>query len=237
MKCGEATLNLVVFDIDGTLTDTKRSDLDWYLRALKDEFDVDATEETVVEDDLVTDTGFAQALFRKARGANLSGADIARLRSRFMSYLEEAVRLDPGLIQEIPGAAHLFESLNINPQWKAAVATGCWERSAIYKLQHSGLYNAGIPMATCDDASRRSMIVTLAIGRALLAYRANRFDRIVVVGDRPWDVRVAAMLNFPFIGIDSDGTLASAGASAVVRNYREADAFIDLLESARVPGI
>lgn len=229
-------MNLVVFDIDGTLTDTKKSDLDWYLRALKDEFDVDASETTVVEDDLVTDSGFAQALFRKARGTNLSEADIARLKSRFMSYLEEAIKSDPGLIHEVPGAAHLLELLNLHARWRVAIATGCWERSAIYKLQHSGLYKAGIPMATCDDASRRSLIVTLAIGRALLAHRANRFDRIVVVGDRPWDVRVAAMLNFPFIGIDSDGTLASAGASTVVRDYREADAFIDLLESARVPG-
>jgi phosphoglycolate phosphatase-like HAD superfamily hydrolase len=229
-------LNLVVFDIDGTLTDTKKSDLDWYLRALKDECDVDATESTVVEDDLVTDSGFAQALFRKARGANLPGPDLERLKTRFMSYLEEAIGSDPGLIREIGGAARLLELLKFNPLWKAAIATGCWERSAVYKLQHSGLYHAGLPMATCDDASRRSLIVTLAIGRALLAYRVTAFDRVVLVGDRPWDVRVAAMLNFPFIGINSDGELASAGASTVVPDYREADAFITLLESARVPG-
>ena len=46
MKCDKAILNLVVFDIDGTLTNTRKHDLDWYLQALKDEFDVDATEAT-----------------------------------------------------------------------------------------------------------------------------------------------------------------------------------------------
>lgn len=228
-------MNLVVFDIDGTLTDTKKSDLDWYLRALKDEFDVDASETTAVEDDLVTDTGFAQSLFRRARGTNLSEDEIERLKTRFLSYLEEAIRQDLEVIREISGAAHLLELLELSPRWRTAIATGCWERSAICKLQHSGLYKAGIPMATCDDASRRSLIVTLAIGRALVAATANRFDRIVLVGDRPWDVRVAAMLNFPFIGIDSDSVLTSVGASAVVRDYRDADAFIDLLESAGVP--
>jgi phosphoglycolate phosphatase-like HAD superfamily hydrolase len=229
-------LNLVVFDIDGTLTDTMKSDLDWYLRALKDEFDVDASETTVVEDDLVTDSGFARALFRKARGGDLSDADIERLKARFMSYLEEAIRLDPGLIQEIPGAAHLLDLLNVSARWRAAVATGCWERSATYKLQHSGLYRPAIPMATCEDAPRRSAIVRLAIQRGLDAYSVDQFERIVLVGDRPWDVRVAAMLRYPFIGIDSDRTLASAGAATVVQDYLEAYAFIDLLESVSVPG-
>lgn len=231
----EAGLNLVVFDIDGTLTDTHKSDLEWYLRALKEEFDVDASERTIIEDDLVTDSGFARALFKQARGVDLSEGDIERLKARFMSYLEEAIRRDPGLIQEIPGAASLLELLELNPRWRAAIATGCWERSAEYKLRHSGLYNASRPTATCDDVPRRSLIVSIAVRRALEAYRVDQFNRIVLVGDRPWDLRVAEMLSYPFVGIDSDGVLASAGASAVVRDYRDAGAFIDLLESVSVP--
>ena len=232
----EALLNLVVFDIDGTLTDTKKVDLECYLRALRDEFRVEATEKTVIEDDLVTDTGFAQTTFMHAHGVNPSESDIERLRARFMSYVEEATKVDPRLIQEIRGAAHLLALLNVNPRWEVAVATGCWEQSAIYKLRQSGLYNPSIPMATCDDAPRRSLIVSLAVRRALEDHKVERFERIVLVGDRPWDVRVATMLNYPFIGIDSDGILASVGASTVVRDYSEPNAFIDLLESVSVPG-
>jgi len=211
-------------------------DLDCYLRALRDEFRIEATEKTAIEDDLVTDTGFARTTFMDAHGVNLSGSDIERLKARFMLYLEGAIKLDPRLIQEIRGAAHLLALLDVNPRWEVAVATGCWARSAIYKLQHSGLYNPNTPMATCDDAPRRSLIVSLAVRRALEDYKVERFDRIVSVGDRPWDVRVATMLNYPFIGIDSDGILASVGASTVVRDYSEPHAFMDLLESVSVPG-
>jgi phosphoglycolate phosphatase-like HAD superfamily hydrolase len=229
-------LNLVIFDIDGTLTDTNKIDLHCYFRALKDEFRITGSETSDVEDDLVSDIGFARASFLNTFGKEPTDADIESLKARFMRYLESSLKADPQLIREIHGAAHLLALLNDDPHWGTAIATGCWSQSALFKLEHAGLYDCHIPIATCDDAPRRSAIVSLAVRQALQYHNQQGFDRIVVVGDRPWDAHIAKMLNYPFIGVDSDSVLTSIGATSVVRDFSDPKAFMDLLEWVSVPG-
>jgi phosphoglycolate phosphatase-like HAD superfamily hydrolase len=228
-------MNLVIFDIDGTLTDTNKVDLDCYYRALEDEFQVPRTAKLAIDHDLVTDTGFAIASFRHAHGRNPDDEAIRELKLRFMFHLRQSFDAEPSVIREVKGAATMMEWLKADENWCVAIATGCWLESATFKLENAKLFDTSLPIATCDDSPRRSEIVSCAVQRSLSHYKQTSFDRIVAVGDRPWDLHVAGLLRHAFIGVESDGVLTSLGADSVVRDYSDHDTFMRLLRSAVVP--
>ena len=184
---------------------------------------------TTIEHDLVTDTGFARASYLNVHGSEPGGAEIEELKSRFMLYIRQSFDADPTVVREIRGAASLLQLIKNDPNWSIAVATGCWYASAKFKLENAMLFDHSLPIATCDDSPRRSEIVSLAVRRALACYKQQSFDRIVTVGDRPWDLHVARMLNYAFIGVDSDSVLVSLGATSVVRDFSNPEAFMSLL--------
>lgn len=228
-------LNIVIFDIDGTLTDTNGVDLDCYYRALEDEFRVARSTKTTINHDLVTDTGFARASHLNVHGTEPTDAGIEKLKSRFMVNIQRSFDADPAVVREINGAARLLRLLKDDANWCIAIATGCWYASAKFKLEKAMLFDQSVPIATCDDSPRRSEIVSLAVHRALAHYEQHSFDRIVAVGDRPWDLHVAKKLNYAFIGVESDSVLSSLGATSVVTDYRDPEVFMGLLHSADVP--
>jgi len=228
-------LNLVIFDIDGTLTDTNTVDLDCYYRALEDEFHVPRTTKLTIDHDLVTDAGFARASFRNVHGTDPDDAAIRELESKFMLYIRQSFAAVPSVVREINGAASLLERLKADRNWCVAIATGCWLESATFKLDKARLFDQSLPLATCDDSPKRSEIVSLSHQRARIRYGQQSFDRIVAVGDRPWDLHVAKMLNHAFIGVESDGVLSTLGAASVVRDSSDQEGFMKLLYSAVVP--
>jgi len=232
---GGCSVKLLIFDIDGTLTDTNDVDLECYFRALSDEFGANNSNHTVIEDDLVTDSGFAQATYAKIHGIHPPESVMSTLKARFMRYLQTAFSEDPRRFQEIPGASHLLARLMNNAAWGVAIATGCWLQSATFKLEQLRISFRPLPTATSDDAPRKSSIVSLTIQRALQHYAQQSFSKIVFVGDRHWDLKIAEATKLGFIGRGSDGTLALSGASCTVRDYLDPDSFMHLLETVSVP--
>ena len=61
------------------------------------------------------------------------------------------------------------------------------------------------------------------------------FARIVCIGDGVWDVRAALGLGYPCIGIGTGkraARLTAEGASHVVADFRDREAFLKMLENA-----
>ena len=64
------------------------------------------------------------------------------------------------------------------------------------------------------------------------------FARIVCIGDGVWDVRTAASLGLPCIGVGTAGRaerLAAAGATRVVPDFTDLEAVFNALEDATPP--
>jgi phosphoglycolate phosphatase-like HAD superfamily hydrolase len=227
---------LVVFDIDGTLTDTIGVDDECYREAIAAALDVAADTVDWSGAAHVTDAGIFEWLCaRHGRPIPAAGA-VAETRDRFVERLKVELANHPDAFTAIPGARAALASLDATG-WRMAVATGGWGPSARMKLQAAHLSVDDAVLACADDATARADIVQLAMARAERFYGC-RFDRVVVLGDARWDVDAAALLGLPFIGIASEARasmLHAAGAHIVLADYSDIDTFHAALSAARAP--
>ncbi len=223
-------MKLIVFDLDGTLIDINPIDDEAFVTAFREELGINCATTDWSQFEFVTNAGIAGALV-EALEEPLRTEALGRVRRRFVDLLE---RGSVGrAFRPIRGAAALIEHL---PQtdWRAVIATGCWRSSVEVKLRSSGLEGL-LPFVSSDEDRSREGIVRRAI---LLAaeQHASEFDRIVMIGDAPWDVRTARKLALPFVGVGAQPEiLLRLGAIQVLRDFEDVDAVIAVLESAGVP--
>ena len=212
---------LVVFDIDGTLTRTYDLDGALYARAFAETFGqpLPSLEWTTYRH--VTDRGIAEEALARL-GLRASSGDVERFSRRFIESLDRALR--PDAERQVAGAAAILDRLRLEGH-TVAFATGAWAASARLKLSRSFIEIDRAVLATCDDEPDRLAILASAIERSS---KARRPDRVVYVGDGPWDAAAARALGIPFIGIDHDvtGRLGSGAEPTVLRDFSDADAFL-----------
>jgi phosphoglycolate phosphatase-like HAD superfamily hydrolase len=222
---------LVVFDIDGTLTDTNRVDDECFRRAVRMVFDVDAAGVDWMTAPDVVDSTIAAWLFETRHGAAPSDRDMIDLVDCFMEELRVAHGNAPDRFRPIAGAVGLFRHLR-SAGWHVAIATGGWERSARFKLETSGLADSTVPLASSSDAASRTAIMKVALERAE-ARHGVAYDRIVAVGDAPWDVRAASALRWPLVAISARrGRLAGVREECVLADFADRGALDRALATA-----
>ena len=224
-------MHLVVFDIDGTLTNTSLVDGECYWRAVCEVFGLSGEQPEWTDFRHVTDLGIASELCERHLGRQLSSADANALSRRLTIQLDFAlVRNDPTAYQ-IPGSEDVLSILTSSSEFAVALATGGFRLTAELKLRRAGLFNPSIPLASSDDAASRENIMRVAARRAAERY-ATQFDKFTYVGDGVWDVKAARALGWRFMGIGSGvraDQLRQAGAELTIPNYGPAGVFLDLL--------
>ena len=207
-------MNLVVFDIDGTLTDTNAVDAEAFTRAVCEHLGIAAIADDWSRFDDVTDAAIFDTLCVEHRGRGAGESDVARVKELLLAHFDQAPR---DSFRPIAGAPELLAAIRADAHWTAAFATGAWACSARYKLRAAGL-DESWPIASADDARDRASIVRTAIARA-----GGPFDRIVLAGDAEWDVATARTLRLPFVAV---GTRLPGA----LRDFRDLDAvFANLL--------
>ncbi len=225
-------MKLLVFDIDGTLTDTKPVDDRSFIAAFEDEFDTSASDVDWETFTHVTDSGLLNELYETCFGRPVTQDETTRFRTRFFDYLEGELGADPSGFGEIPGAARFIEHCMGRTDLSIAFATGSWKRSAGIKLKAARIPHSDLPLATSDDHISRTDIVLTAIARSRSAFQATDFEKIVYFGDGKWDLLTTSALGIPFIGVDNrdTGRLAQLGAPHVIRHFEDTGEILDLVE-------
>ena len=219
---------LAVFDIDGTLCDTQGSDGFCFGRAVESVMGrpFAAQDWTTFEEP----TGGAILRDLLADDPDAVGKEIA-IKTEFLRLLEEQRRLCPSEFMPIPGASAFIDRLRCGAICEVAIATGCFDISASFKLRCCGLDLTGFPHATSSDTPRRQDIIRLAASRAGFA-----LSSIVHFGDGPWDVKATRAVGVPMIGLGRGYTkLHSLGVENVFRDYTDADSIISVLDTFRAP--
>ncbi|MFN6566300.1 HAD family hydrolase [Dendronalium sp. ChiSLP03b] len=176
-------MQLVIFDIDGTLTNTNQINEDCFVHAFESELQIFGINRNWAKYTHVTDSGITQQIFLERLGRIPSNEELAKIKIHFVNLLQEACNNNQDLFSEIPGSANLLAELRLNHDWCLAIATGGWRESAKLKLQKANLQIEGIPLASADDGISRTDIVKAAIVKSQNIYQIESFEKIVFVGD------------------------------------------------------
>ncbi len=236
---GTSINHLAVFDMDGTLTDTCLVDEVWFLAAMNSVLGIADPDQDWSAYTDYTDAGIINDAFLKAHGRTPTASEIQEFIREFVLLLEKAFSDDPRQFSPINGAGPLLDALRDAGSWSVAIATGCWEASALLKMRCAGLPVDEFPLASSDDSRSREEIVRTAISRSIELSGVPSYHRIVLLGDTFRDVRAARNLGYPFLGIGEGrkaDELRREGASSVLPNYSDIASVIHHLASANVPG-
>ena len=231
-------MKLVIFDVDGTLTDTNGVDDDCYLQAFEDALGITEISTEWENYPHTTDSAIALHVFQTKLDRAPQDEEIQKHKTRFLELLQMRSLMNPAQFVEIAGAGGMLKRLRRENDWASAIATGSRRDAVRLKMKAAKIEGDDLPIASADDGLSREEILQIAVKMALEVYNQSEFEKIVSVGDGVWDVRTAANLEMPFLGIGDEKTAAKlrrVGATIVLENYADYDLFLSSLENAVIP--
>ena len=231
---------LILFDVDGTLTESFDLDSATYLDALQEAFGFEDVSDDWAQYRHVTDAGVLAEICQTRWGRSPDVGEVAQFQECYLALLVARLETTGGLAAIAGTPEVLLRAMTSPDRYGFAYATGGWKRAALCKLQAAGLPTF-VPAAFSDDALTQEEICKLARRRAEQR-SGEAFDRVVSVGDGAWDVRAAKRLGYGFVGIGSGERatrLRQAGAVEVLPGFQETDAFFAAVEreAARLPAL
>lgn len=228
-------LKLLLFDIDGTLLLSGGAGLRALNQAFVELFGIENGFEGIPvagrTDPLLLRDATARA------GITLDVGQRQAFHDRYCDLLELEI-LQPGPRKGLmPGVYALLDLLHGHPEVCVALLTGNFARAAQIKLEHFGLWSFFVCGAFGDDAAGRDELVPVAVGRARAAGVVPRSaGHVVVIGDTPLDIRCATVAGARSIAVATGSfdvqTLGAHGATAVLPDLSNPDAFLAVLEEA-----
>jgi phosphoglycolate phosphatase-like HAD superfamily hydrolase len=225
-------MQLVMFDIDGTLTESNALDNESYLQALSEVFGFSEISSDWTSYSHVTDACILREVCQRKLDRVPSFAEVEAFQQRFLELLKEGAAVNA--IDSIPGALKMLSQLLESADRAVAYAGGGWTASALFKIQSAHLPIQNIPYAFSDDDESREGITAIALARAE-KYYGRSFQNIVYIGDGIWDIRSARKSGYAFIGIasgDRAEELFAAGATHVFSSYDDSESFLAALATA-----
>ena len=224
-------MKYVIFDIDGTLADTKKVEDRCFMHAFEQTFNIDITNQKWEHFTDVTDWGITEEIIEREFGRKPHPAEYELMISNFVGKLQEEKTRDQSQFSEVNGAKDFFNELRGIENYKLGVATGSWEQSANMKLDSIRIDMDGICFSNSDYHKSREAITRDVISQLQMKTQAVP-EQIIYFGDGEWDFKTCQNLGIRFIGIDieGDGKLDKLGAQTVFRDYRNKEAILSELK-------
>ncbi len=228
----------LIFDIDGTLTDTTGLDDRFFLEAVAAVTGTPPVVDSWEVFSEVTDSALARALLARDGIRAMGEAGIMEVRRTFIARWKTAVANGEAPVVPVPGAREVFEEALARRDLCVAIATGGWGPTALLKLAAAGFAVDERIVASADDAEQRAVILRTASSLAAAVRGVPGFSGVIVIGDGVWDARDAHAVGAGFVGIAADPVralrLRAEGAVAVVPDFADGPRFWAAVEAARV---
>ncbi|MCK5678586.1 MAG: HAD family hydrolase, partial [Flavobacteriaceae bacterium] len=184
---------LVVFDIDGTLTDS----LPVYHKVVIQSLKLMGIKE--VDTDFYSYKYHTDSYTLKFNYENHFNKPFAKkLLNEFENILFSELQKYPA-IAEINGAKVCVNNL-LKANYAIAFATGSLLKPAKLKMNQCNIWYDESLIATSKISFDRETFVLQAIENAKSYFNVNEFEQIYSVGDGVWDLQTAQKLNLEFIG-------------------------------------
>lgn len=223
-------MHLIIFDVDGTLTDTNNIDSQAFTKAVTEYLqpkDLNTNWQTYRYS---TDQGMLLEIFQTHLNRDPTTQEIKIIHDLFIQYLTELLQQSPINCRQIPGSAQLLSHIQATNNWDIAMATGCWKQSAVLKLDLANIPHANIPKATAEDHLERSELIKIATTKAQEHYNRLAYDKLVYVGDRLWDYTAANTAGYKFIARGSNEIFTAKNVISV-ENYLDITAIINIMDN------
>lgn len=190
-------MQLVMFDIDGTLVDSNDFDGPLFAEAIRDVLglSVDTTWKSYRN---VTDSGILEELLSEDDFRWEREVLYEQVKNQFVGLTQDYMSRHPDAVTEITGARTLIARLRECPEIQIAIATGGWRETAELKLDAVGIEHRDLPLATSSDAISRTEVMLLAEQRAAAR---SPFSRKWYFGDAEWDKRASEELGYEFVAV------------------------------------
>lgn len=187
-------MKAVVFDVDGTLIESMSVDSELYFSSIKTVLGPVNVRRELNDYDNVTDSGILAQLIDD-NGFTYDDDVAESIQAIFVESLRKHIQT-VGPFAAIDGAIQMIDRLRHSANTRIAVATGGWRRSALLKLESTGINIEGIPVATCDDSPSRTEIMRTALSKI-----GSDFECVTYFGDAEWDRRACQDLGWHFVAV------------------------------------
>ncbi len=212
-------MNLLILDIDGTMTQSESHHLGAFEDAMRSVGiqEINTNWEKYTH---ITDTHVFKENYIAQFGVEPDEMTFELLEEIMTSNIQEFVAP-----VELPGARQVVEMLKAHPNFHFAYATGSLYTPAKYKLEETNIYFKEELLMGCNGYESREEIVTAAIDAAKAKYGVSEFDNILSVGDGVWDLKTARNLGLAFLGMGEKNqeVFAKEGVKYAVKNWEEVD--------------
>jgi phosphoglycolate phosphatase-like HAD superfamily hydrolase len=226
---------LALFDLDGTLLESVGFDADCYIVAVKDVLKLGEVDDNWSHYQHATDAGILAEVYRKNFQGEIPDEISEQVKDRFLAVMLDRFAKYHVRLRPVPGAEQLVHALLTGDEWAVAVSTGSWRESAELKLMNAML-EIRAPIFSCNDAVSRTGIMGLAIETIAKSAGLKNFEKIVYLGDAPWDLKACRELGIGFVGVGPrSAELVSLGASHTLANYADLDLVLKSLEDCQAP--
>ncbi len=228
-------MKLLIFDIDGTLTETNEIDTVCYVEAIKKVLnlaEIDTRWETYT---YVTDSGIAEEISQRRRGIPVSEDELNEIEKEMVSLFEVRLKKMVNPIAPISGAKEAIDFFKKCAFLGISLATGGWEKLSRLKLNVSGIDVSGFPIATSSDSFEREKIMKISLARAKDYYGETAFDEIIYFGDALWDYKASLNLDWRMIGIGKNiKKLIKLGVKSVFNDFHDLGSIQDAINAQRI---
>ena len=188
-------MNLIVFDIDDTLTKSEYQHQLAYVNTMK-EFGITEINQNWNEYKHHTDSFILKENYENNLHEKFDFSFIEKFENRMTELI-----LSLKKVSEIKGAKNIIEFFAIKTDYAISFATGSLLKPAYVKLNQSEIkYNDKLVVGS-NGIYEREGIVEKAIERAKDFHQVKSFSNIISVGDGIWDLKTARNLGLHFIGI------------------------------------
>lgn len=222
---------LIIFDIDGTITDTTVVDDLCFKNTFKKIYNITLENIDWTKYVHCTDLGLTMGIIKENFNIELSINEKRKVEKHFIEQLLLASGENSKSFLEIPGSVKFINHLR-NENYPVALATGAWKQSALFKLGKVKLDIKGLPFAHSDELFSRADITNDAIKQAEKIY-GKTFKKVIYIGDGTWDYHTTKELGIPLIGVDkhNNGKLKKLGVKNIITDYIDKENVMKIIES------
>lgn len=230
-------MTLIIFDIDGTLLYSEKVDSQCFAETYQYIYGQKFPTIDWTKYPHVTDTNIFSTVIKQHFNRSSTIEEINTFQDHFVAMLKSRRARSPHEFFEVPGARRLLKKLGARNDFTIGIATGGWRRPALVKLQHIGIETTFFHMSFADGKMTREAIIQESIELAKAALDPP-IQRVIYVGDAPWDVTTTRNMELDFIGVRRRGdkaTLTNLGAQVVIQDYTDVNLFLESIERACPP--